>query len=166
MAVYQNLILEEESGVAILSLNNPESRNPLTDETDYLVNDAFINSFKKKIYIINTSRGKILNTEDLVKNMQSNKVLGACLDVLEHESDSFEDLNRVGVWFNKRGKWVNKLGAYLYKIGVWRHAHPVEFLTWNDNVVLSPHIAGWTVESKKKIAMVLAEKIKAFSSPA
>ncbi|MFH1321279.1 MAG: NAD(P)-dependent oxidoreductase [Bacteroidota bacterium] len=133
---------------------------PLTEETKYMVNDEFIKKFKKNIYLINTSRGKIVKTADLVKNMQSGKILGACLDVLEHESASFEDLNRVGVWFNKRGIWINKLGAKLHKIGLWQHAHPVEFLTWSDKVILSPHIAGWTVESYEKISRILAEKIK------
>jgi D-3-phosphoglycerate dehydrogenase len=59
---------------------------PLTDETHYMINDEFINRFKKNIYIINTARGKCLNTTDLVKNIQSGKIFGACLDVLEKPS--------------------------------------------------------------------------------
>lgn len=108
---------------------------PLTDETHYLINDAFIQQFKKNIYIINTARGKSLNTEDLVKNIQSGKALGACLDVLEYEVTSFENLDTVTL-----------PAAFQY-------------LIQSDKVMLSPHIAGWTHESNKKIARILAEKI-------
>jgi D-3-phosphoglycerate dehydrogenase len=108
---------------------------PLTDETHYLINDAFIHQFKKNIYIINTARGKSLNTADLVTNIQSGKVLGACLDVLEYEVTSFENLDA-----------VNLPAAFQY-------------LIQSDKVMLSPHIAGWTKESNEKIARILAEKI-------
>ena len=114
----------------------------LTDETNYLINDAFINKFSKNIYIINTARGKCLNTSDLVKNLksglpagQAGKVLGACLDVLEYEMLSFEALD------------TNQLPEAF------------QYLIQSDKVVLSPHIAGWTHESNEKIARVLAEKI-------
>ncbi len=108
---------------------------PLTEETNYLINDSFINSFKKNIYIINTARGKCLNTADLVSNIKSGKVLGACLDVLEYEMTSFENLDK-----------ANLPEAFQY-------------LIQSDKVILSPHIAGWTKESNEKIARVLAEKI-------
>ena len=115
---------------------------PLTDETNYLINDAFINKFSKNIYIINTARGKCLNTSDLVKNLksglpagQAGKVLGACLDVLEYEMVSFEALETKDL------------------------PEAFQYLTQSDKVVLSPHIAGWTHESNEKIARILAEKI-------
>ena len=108
---------------------------PLTDETNYLINDTFINHFSKNIYIINTARGKCLNTSDLVKNLKSGKVLGTCLDVLEYEMVSFEALD------------ANQLPEAF------------QYLIQSDKVVLSPHIAGWTQESNEKIARVLAEKI-------
>lgn len=108
---------------------------PLTDETNCLINDSFINKFSKNIYIINTARGKCLKTSDLVKNLNSEKVLGACLDVLEYEMVSFEALD------------TNQL------------PEPFQYLIQSDKVVLSPHIAGWTYESNEKIASVLAEKI-------
>jgi D-3-phosphoglycerate dehydrogenase len=114
----------------VLSLHTP-----LTDETNYLVNDTFINKFSKNIYIINTARGKCLNTSDLVKNLKSGKVLGVCLDVLEYEMVSFEALD------------TNQLPEAF------------QYLIQSDKVVLSPHIAGWTHESNEKIARVLAEKI-------
>ena len=108
---------------------------PLTDETNYLINDSFVNKFSKNIYIINTARGKCLNTSDLVKNLRSGKVLGACLDVLEYEMLSFEALD------------TNQLPEAF------------QYLIQSDKVVLSPHIAGWTHESNEKIARVLADKI-------
>jgi D-3-phosphoglycerate dehydrogenase len=108
---------------------------PLTDETHYLINDAFIQQFKKNIYVINTARGKSLNTADLVKNIQSGKVLGACLDVLEYEVTSFENLDTATL-----------PAAFQY-------------LIQSDKVMLSSHIAGWTYESNEKIARILAEKI-------
>lgn len=109
---------------------------PLTAETQYIVNDEFIGKFEKNIYIINTSRGKVLKTDDLVKNMRSGKVLGACLDVLEYEAVSFENIE------------ASQLPEAF------------RYLAASDKVVLSPHIAGWTHESNEKIALALAQKIK------
>ena len=108
---------------------------PLTEETEYLINDSFINKFKKNIYVINTARGKCLNTSDFVKNIKTEKVAGACLDVLEYEMVSFENID-LG----------NLPDAFQYLIK-------------SDKVVLSPHIAGWTHESKIKLAEMLGEKI-------
>ena len=108
---------------------------PLTDETHYMIDKSFIDSFQKSIYIINTARGKCLNTADLVDALENGKVKGACLDVLEYESTSFEKLS------------ANKLPA------------PFQYLIQSEKVILSPHIAGWTVESNLKIAEILFEKI-------
>ena len=114
----------------ILSLHTP-----LTEETAYLINDTFINQFKKNIYIINTARGKSLKTDDLVKNLISGKVQGACLDVLEYEAVSFEDIESKTL------------------------PEPFKYLINSDKVILSPHVAGWTQESNEKIAYILAQKI-------
>ena len=108
---------------------------PLTDETNYLMNDLFFSKFKKNIFVINTARGKCLNTVDLVKNLNSEKVLGACLDVLEYEMTSFEGLDIATL------------------------PEAFQSLIKSDKVILSPHIAGWTHESNEKIARILAEKI-------
>lgn len=105
---------------------------PLTDETEYLVVDNFINRFRNSIYLINTSRGKVVNTKDLIKNLETGKLLGACLDVLEYEELSFENVN-LNNDFNT--------------------------LVSMKNVVLSPHIAGWTHESNIKMAEVIANKV-------
>ncbi|MFL5765223.1 MAG: 2-hydroxyacid dehydrogenase [Bacteroidia bacterium] len=108
---------------------------PLTDETKYMIDDAFIGSFRKDIYIINTARGKCLDTGALVKNLGTGKVKGACLDVLEYEMTSFEGLD------------IKQLPEAF------------QDLAKSDKVVLSPHIAGWTQESNEKIAKALVEKI-------
>jgi D-3-phosphoglycerate dehydrogenase len=112
---------------------------PLTEETNHLVNDRFINKFEKNIIIINTSRGKIVNTKDLVKNIKTGKVIGACLDVLEYENQSFNAIESI------------------------EDKESYEYLMGSDKVILTPHIAGWTHESKQKIAKVLVEKIAALN---
>ena len=112
---------------------------PLTDETRYLFNTKYINKFKKDFWLINTSRGTIVKTDDLVSALKSGKVKGAALDVIEYEETSFEKLKD------------NKLPEAF------------EYLMKSDKVILTPHIAGWTEESKIKLAEVLAEKIINFA---
>ena len=109
---------------------------PLTEETNYLVDDEFISRFQKEIYLINTSRGKVVKTADLVNNLQTGKIKGACLDVLEYEGLSFENLS------------AEQLPDDFTK------------LINLPNVILSPHIAGWTHESNYKLAMTLVRKIR------
>ncbi len=112
---------------------------PLTDETEFLVNDRFIRNFKMNIWIINTSRGKCLRIDELVYQMKEGKVLGACLDVLEYEDRSFEK-------FDIRHSNIQKLDTWQY-------------LVQSNRVILSPHVAGWTFESHERISAVLFEKI-------
>lgn len=109
---------------------------PLTQETHHMVNQAFIKKFKKSFYLINTARGQVVHTAKLVKALKCGQILGAALDVLECENFSFGNLNK------------NNLPADF------------QYLKDMDNVVLSPHIAGWTYESEEKMAWILAEKIK------
>jgi D-3-phosphoglycerate dehydrogenase len=111
---------------------------PLTEETQHLVNDAFLKQFHKSIYLVNTSRGSCLDTKSLVANLYSGKVLGACLDVLEYEKTSFENLSE--------------------------QTTELKQLLESDKVILSPHIAGWTQESQLKIAQVLFQKIKSLEN--
>src|SRR6478736_156057 len=111
---------------------------PWTPETDKMVNSDFINAFAKDIWIINTSRGKNIITADLVTAMQSGKVLGAGLDVLEYEKLSFETL------FQDK----NTPDAFQYLLD-------------GRKVILTPHIAGWTYESNERLAQVIVDKIKA-----
>ena len=108
---------------------------PLTDETTYLVDDNFIKRFVKNFYLINTARGKCVNTKNLVKALENKKIKGACLDVLEYEKTSFENLSKDGL------------------------TSDMQYLMNAQNTILSPHVAGWTVESNVKIARVLHEKI-------
>jgi len=110
---------------------------PLTKETNYFADAHFFNQFKKPIYLINTARGKCLNTAALVAAMESGKVLGACLDVLEYESSSFEKMTDADI------------------------PEPLKYLIQSDKVILSPHIAGWTHESNYKMSKAIAEKMLA-----
>lgn len=136
---------------------------PLTPETKFMVNDDFIKRFKKNIYVVNSSRGKVVSTKDLVDNLKSGKILGACLDVLEYESSSFERLKGLGMWTNKRGVFINRIGAWLMKNDLFKFRHPVQYLVKSKKVLLTPHIAGWSVESYKKISLILFERIKALN---
>lgn len=108
---------------------------PWTPETDKMVNTTFINQFSKQFWFINTARGKSVVTTDLVSALQSGKILGAGLDVLEYEKLSFETLFE-----------GEKPAAFEYLLNA-------------NNVLLSPHIAGWTIESKEKLAQVIVNKI-------
>ncbi len=124
-------ILFQEADV--LSLHTPE-----TALTTNMVDAAFINQFAKPFWLINTARGKSVVTKDLVSALQSGKILGAGLDVLEYEKASFENL------FSS-----NMPEAFQYLIQA-------------ENVLLSPHVAGWTVESKEKLAQTIVDKIQLF----
>jgi len=109
---------------------------PLTEETLYFFNQKLIEKFKKPIYLINISRGKVVKTSDLVEGIKNGKILGACLDVLEYEKVSFENLS------------IEAL------------PEDFKFLTESPKTVLTPHIAGWSIESNEKIAKVLFNKIQ------
>jgi D-3-phosphoglycerate dehydrogenase len=117
----------------ILSLHTPET--PLTLN---MVNSEFIQRFKKSFWLINTARGKSVVTQDLVDALKSGKILGAGLDVLEYEKSSFENLFASD----------NIPEAFQYLIKA-------------ENVLLSPHVAGWTTESNIKLAQTIVDKIKA-----
>lgn len=109
---------------------------PWTPDTDKMVNLDFINSFQKPFWFINTSRGNNVETADLVAALQNGKVLGAALDVLEYEKSSFENL------------FINK-----------QKPEALEYLLHAENVLLTPHIAGWTFESHQKLAQTIVNKI-------
>jgi D-3-phosphoglycerate dehydrogenase / 2-oxoglutarate reductase len=105
---------------------------PLTDETKHLANTAFFNSFHKPIWFMNTARGKLVNTPDLVTALESGTISGAALDVLENE----------------------KLNTYT---AVDREL--LERLLHLPNVVLTPHIAGYSHEASIKMARIVLEKL-------
>lgn len=124
---------ELQEKVDVLSLHTPQNK----DSTN-MVNVGFINDFKKNFWLINTARGASVVTKDLVEALKSGKILGAGLDVLEYEKASFENLFTVN----------NVPEAFKYLIN-------------SQNVILSPHVAGWTIESKEKLAQTIVDKIKA-----
>lgn len=108
---------------------------PLTDETCHMVDYAFLKGFAKPLYLINTSRGAVVKTADLAQAMQEGLVAGAALDVIEYED------------MTKDGLCLDTLPADF------------RYLLAQPNTVLTPHVAGWTQESKVKLAQHLAEKI-------
>ena len=115
----------------VLSLHTPQ-----TKLTEKMVDEKFICEFKKAFYLINTARGSAVVIKDLMHAIDENKILGACLDVLEFEKASFEN------FFDSRDL-------------------PEEFekLIKSNKVILSPHVAGWTVESKFKLADTVVQRV-------
>lgn len=128
----QVALSEFQEKVDVVSLHTPQT--PLTLN---MINSEFINGFKKPFWFINTARGKSVVTADLVSALKSGKMLGAGLDVLEYEKASFENL------FSSE------------------MPEAFEYLIQARNVILSPHVAGWTIESKEKLAQTIVDKIKA-----
>lgn len=114
----------------VVSLHTPQ-----TNETNQMINSNFINSFQKPFYLINTARGKSVVTKDLVSALESGKIKGACLDVHEYEKSSFENLD------------LNEL------------PEDFRYLIRSEKVILAPHIAGWTIQSKEKLAQAILDKI-------
>ena len=128
---HQVTLKEFRSKVDVVSLHTPQ-----TVLTLKMVNTEFMNAFEKSFWLINTARGKSLVTEDLVVALKNGKILGAALDVLEYEKSSFENL------------FVNQMPkAFQYLIN-------------SDKVLLTPHVAGWTHQSKEYLAQTLVAKIK------
>ena len=107
---------------------------PLTKETRYLIDNKYLNKFSKNIFLINTSRGDVIKTSDLIKNIKAGKVIGAGLDVLENENINFENLNS-------------------------ENNDNLNFLKKSPNVILTPHIAGWSHESNILMSKILTKKI-------
>lgn len=112
---------------------------PLNSETKYMIDENFISKMKKNFYFINTARGENLKTKSLVEGIESGKIKGAALDVLEYEKTSFENLEKKN--------------------------EDLKYLLESEKVIITPHIAGWTHQSKIKLAEVIVNKILAeFSS--
>jgi len=127
----QVTLKEFRSKVDVVSLHTPQ-----TVLTVNMINTEFIKAFKKSFWLINTARGKSLVTEDLVVALKNGKILGVALDVLEYEKSSFENL------------FVNQMPEAFH------------YLINSDKVLLTPHIAGWTHQSKEALAQILVAKIK------
>jgi D-3-phosphoglycerate dehydrogenase len=108
---------------------------PQNKETLFFANEAFFSKIEKPIFLLNLSRGKIVETAALVKAIENGKVLGAGLDVLEYEKSSFESF------------FEQELPL------------PFQYLLTSPKVILTPHVGGWTNESYFKLSNVLADKI-------
>jgi D-3-phosphoglycerate dehydrogenase / 2-oxoglutarate reductase len=108
---------------------------PLNAETRHLINDLFIERFRKPFFLVNTSRGKVVDTDAVIRALKSGKLRGAGLDVLENE-----DLRSYSV--EEKARLNELLGA--------------------GNVIVTPHIAGWTKESRDDIFYVVLEKFKSY----
>lgn len=106
---------------------------PLDASTEYLVDENFISKMKKNFYLVNTARGKNVKTSAIVDALKSGKVKAAALDVLEYEKSSFENLET--------------------------NNEDLQFLLESDQVIVTPHIAGWTHQSKEKLAQFIVDKI-------
>ena len=128
-------ILELQQRSQILSLHVPQ-----TESTIGMINTEFTEKFHHPFWLLNTARGKCVITEDLVAALKSGKILGAGLDVLEYEKNSFENM------FKDKDNNLPEAFQYLVQA---------------QNVILSPHVAGWTVESLEKLAQTIVDKVKA-----
>ena len=106
---------------------------PIDESTHYIINGDFITKMQKNFYLINTARGKNVDTKALVSGIKSGKIKGAALDVLEFEKASFENIEIKN--------------------------ENLDFLLNSEKVIITPHIAGWTIESKEKLAQVIVDKI-------
>ena len=128
----QVTLAEFQEKVDVISLHTPQT--PLTVN---MINAEFINAVKKPFWLINTARGKSVVTTDLMNALKSEKILGAGLDVLEYEKASFENLFTSSM------------------------PEAFQYLIDSENVLLTPHVAGWTIESKEKLAQTIVDKVLA-----
>ena len=106
---------------------------PITDDTYHMIDADFISKMKNPFYLVNTARGKNIKTKDLVEALRSGKVKAAALDVLEYEKASFENLTESNA--------------------------DLDYLLNSDKVIVTPHIGGWTIQSKEKLAQFIVDKI-------
>jgi D-3-phosphoglycerate dehydrogenase len=125
---------ELQERATVLSLHTPQ-----TSGTQNMICTEFIQAFKHPFWFINTARGKSVITHDLVEALRTGKILSAGLDVLEYEKSSFENL------FNDD-----------------QMPEAFKYLIQSENVLLSPHVAGWTKESKEKLAQTIVDKFKVY----
>ena len=113
---------------------------PLTEETNYLIDENFLSKMEKDFYFVNTARGKNVKTKDLVSSLKSGKIKAAALDVLEYEKASFENLDT----------------STSLSIA---ERDDLKYLLESEKVIVTPHIAGWTIQSKEKLAQFIVDKI-------
>ena len=139
---------EFQNKVDVVSLHTPQT--PLTLN---MINSIFINQFVKPFWFLNTARGKSVVTQDLVYALKSGKILGAGLDVLEYEKASFENLFKLSIG--------NECHTEPSLSAIENLPEAFRYLIDSENVLLTPHVAGWTIESKERLAQTIVDKIKA-----
>ncbi|MAU63771.1 MAG: hydroxyacid dehydrogenase [Flavobacteriaceae bacterium] len=125
-------IKEIQKNADVISLHTS-----LTNEAFHIINKTFIDKCNKPFWLINTARGQCINTKDLITGIKQNKILGAALDVLEFEKNSFEKLSLI---LNSNTDLIE--------------------LMKSKKIIITPHIAGWTYESKINLSKVVLNKIK------
>lgn len=140
----------------VLSLHVPQ-----TELTEGMIHSEFIEAFQKPFWLLNTARGKCVVTGDLVAALKSGKILGAGLDVLEYEKKSFENMFQSSAVPNTRPESLDKIGTGAVEGALGKLPEAFQYLVSSENVLLTPHVAGWTVESKEKLAQTIVDKIKA-----
>lgn len=133
-----NIVTEVELNELFEKTDVLSLHTPLTQETIGFVNTEFLNQFKNSIYLVNTARGQSVILKDLVEELKTGKVKGACLDVLEIEKTTFE------------------------QVSTDEKSDDLTYLLSQENVIITPHIAGWTHQSNEKMARILGEKILDF----
>jgi D-3-phosphoglycerate dehydrogenase len=127
----RQVALEElQAKAEVLSLHTPQ-----TTLTIGMINAAFLAKMQQPFWLINTARGSAVKTRDLVQALKSGTVKGAALDVLEYEKSSFENLFSTEI------------------------SSDFSYLLAADNVLLSPHVAGWSIESHRKLAQIIVHQI-------
>ena len=130
-AFARQVSLEEfQEKVTVLSLHTPQ-----THLTIGMIDAAFLTKMQQPFWLINTARGSAIKTVDLVQALKNGKVKGAALDVLEYEKSSFENLFATEI------------------------ADDFSYLLAANNVLLSPHVAGWSIESHRKLAEIIVHEI-------
>ena len=164
-------IMELQNRTEVLSLHVPQ-----TEETVGMVDSEFIEKFEHDFWLLNTARGKCVVTKDLVAALKSGKIRGAGLDVLEYEKSSFENMFRNAFSSSRsslakadsnlessqnEGSAMGKLATEkVVEAKVEQLPPAFRFLVNAENVILSPHVAGWTVESLEKLAQTIVDKVK------
>lgn len=141
---YDKYVTPNQTGVTSVSLEQLQAEAdivslhvPLTDETFHMVNRGFVNAAKQGFTLINTSRGPVVDNNAILNGLKSKKIRAFGADVLENENFKNYDQNELMIF---------------------------EQIAENQNVILTPHVAGWTVESYQKISTVLADKLIDFTT--
>lgn len=128
--VQETSIAEIQEKADVISFHVPQNKGTIS-----YFDKKFLESMKKTFFLLNVSRGRVVESEIIAKGIKNKKILGAGLDVLDYESGSFEN-------------FIEKENSSTFN-----------FLLESDEILMSPHVAGWTTESYRKLSSVLGDKI-------